>query len=341
VSTLKEEDIKSFKLSPGWSKKLLLAAQQVADKLLELKMNRKSAYLLSTQYPDRDALPDIDFKLQNEPVILPTTVQESPGTVHGSNGFCLCVETFLPRKPNTSFLCNPGGKAIIVNLVNSQQKPPSYPYSIRAMWGPSGKVYKGTPAGYYDGYYSASGPSGNIVLMGITESKFELGMWYVQIDQLNESPDKKIPNSAEFFIANTVFLVCSVISDTDFKTYGKDIYNACQANSYCSEYMKVLELPINPEIDLDCSISKLVMGPLALSLFYPPSTSTELAYNIYLFLATRLLGRFDIVSAKLVIDTADNIRKTKDLIFVLWFLCRSLGRCRNVGFSSGLSLCNC
>jgi len=334
ICTLKEEDVKSFKISPGASKKLLLAAQQVADKAQELKNNRKSVYHLNSQV-------DVDAKHKNDPW--------SPGTVIGANGYVLCVEP-LQRGIlfPAYFTCYPGGIQIIFNLVNTQQQAP-VDFTIFALLSPSGKIYFGNPAGSYDGYYSVAGPAGNIVSMAILVPLYELGLWRVEVtpyplpeenrlfdkNQLEQKfleqkfTEKKLQLDHKF--TETSFIVCNVISTFDSKALGKELYTLCFNNTQCYKFMNILGLPtqLPGKDDWDCSISKLMMGPFTLSLLFYPSPSMDSAVANYLFLANGLLGSpgIDKVTSKLIIETSLAIN-TKGLIFVLWFLCRSLGRCR-------------
>jgi len=172
ISLLKEDDVKSFKISPGASKKLILAAQQIADKVVDMKNNRKSVYQLPKQY--LEAQLEVGSKLENNPF--------SPGTVSTPDGYILCVEPLQPGVDIPAyFTCIPGGREITFNLVNNNKQTPS-DFTIVAILSPTGKRYNGIPEGIkVTGDYSFAGPSGNIVSMGITQSLFELGLWQVVV----------------------------------------------------------------------------------------------------------------------------------------------------------------
>jgi len=189
--------------------------------------------------------------------LIPNQLDESPGSVHGKDGFCICINTNTVRENSnkkiisTFFECQKAAKCIKVSIMNSNIQVPR-DFSISRMISPSGKVFTAAMGATQNGCYSLVHPylPSGICAMGITNSILEFGLWRVDVEEVllppmtsNFSLRKDLLSTEK----DSLWVLCTVHSNINFRRYGRDIYNKCCENNYCRSWLQLLKFPIGIE----------------------------------------------------------------------------------------------
>jgi len=283
LSQLREQDIKSWKISPGAAKKLLFGTEQIAKKLESLLNGRQSISLLGSFFTC-DCANESSPNTENNDGNQNELPDESPGTVHVGD-FTICVSSDPDLNP-TKFITTSRVRNIFLNVMGGIHRAVARNVYIVKITSPTGTVYQ-TP-GLFDTVFLSEHPNfpGKISAAHLWGARAQPGLWTAEIRR--EVPVGNFPELPDIpEVDPTIWVHCVGYPDKDYKDQGlaMTLWNACIDNPIVHAFMLEYKFPAllgSNSADWMCQYCVWIsVGVVALNCFAKTTPPANALLDVY------------------------------------------------------------